>query len=128
MDEITLEIVGLKASSNGRACCMHQCCGAVVEEGDMIVLKKCVVLINEKLEEAIKCVRINDGAESCTIGFIPRVLIKSGKVDAMVNRFAKIIELYDKSPSTYKRRKSGIYRGMAKCIIEKNYIGVDSYE
>ena len=112
-----VEIVGLNSSTNGRSCYVHDCCGEVVKKGDLIRLKKCIVTVNNIPQEAIKCVRVHDGVEPCTIGFIPKVLVKNQAINTMLNRFAQIVELYNESESTMKRRKSTMYKGMAKCTL-----------
>ena len=118
MEDRDLEIVGLHASSNGRSCSVHTCCGDHVVVGDLIRLVKCLVSINGgEVEESIKCVRIFQGTDTCTIGFIPRSVANSDKVKAELGCFMQVIELYDDSSSNYKRRKSDFNKGMAACIL-----------
>jgi hypothetical protein len=73
-----LEIVGLHASNNGRSCSvLHSCCGDFLKVGDLLRLQKCVMTTNGKLHDAIKCVHIIDGADSCTAAFVPRSMVKN---------------------------------------------------
>ena len=97
------EIVGLKDTSNGRSCVSHDCCGEHVNLDDLVRFRLSIVDIDGKIEEAIQVVRIRDGTESCTIGFLPRNIVKSGK-DKFIGKFAQIIELYEYSESEVKRR------------------------
>lgn len=106
------EIVGLKSSSNGRSCESHDCCGEHIEPDHLIRFKLATVDINGKTEEAIKAVRIRDGTESCTVGFLPRNIVASGK-DKFTGEFAQIIELYEFSDNETKRRKSHRNIGIA---------------
>jgi hypothetical protein len=53
-----LDIVGLHSSSNGHSCSVHSF-------SDLMGLVKCVVTMHGKLQDAIKCVRIIDGTDSC---------------------------------------------------------------
>jgi len=71
-----LEIVGLKSSTNGRSCCLHSCCGEEVTIGTILRLVKCTVAVDGTVEEAVKCVRVIEGIDGCTVGFVPRVLMK----------------------------------------------------
>ena len=41
-----LEIVGLRASNNGRSCTMHNTCGASLRVGDVLRLVSCVVNVD----------------------------------------------------------------------------------
>lgn len=63
-------------------------------------------------EDAIKFVRVRDGTETCTIGFLPRHIVKSRK-HKFVGKFAQIIELYDESENETMRRKSYRNKGIA---------------
>ena len=106
------EIVGLKGTSNGRSCVSHDCCGAHVTLDDLIRFRLSVADVDGKIEEAIQVIRIRDGTESCTIGFLPRNIVKSGK-EKFIGKFAQIIELYEDSESEVKRRKSHRNKGVA---------------
>ena len=61
--------------------------------------------VDGKIEDTIQVLRIRDGTESCTIGFLPRNIVQSGK-DKFIGKFAQIIELYEDSESEVKRKKS----------------------
>jgi hypothetical protein len=43
------EILGLRASNNGRSCELHGCCGETLAVGDLIRFKKCVVEIDDAI-------------------------------------------------------------------------------
>ena len=117
MEDIDLEIVGLNSSTNGRSCCIHACCGESVAVGDVIRLVKTVVTIDGHDEEAVKCVKVVNGADACTVGFVPRVEAALPKVCSHLNKFAQVKELYHQSTSNYKRRKSHMNHGMAAVAL-----------
>ena len=112
-----LEIVGLHASNNGRSCSVHSCCGEYVKVGDLLRLVNCVVTMKGELQEAIKCVRIVDGTDSCTTAFVPRSMVKTLNIDSELGCFVQVLELYDCSESAHKRKKSHCNKGMAACIF-----------
>ena len=62
------EILGLKASNNGRSCAQHLCCGRQVTVGDVVVFRLCQVVddLTDENEDAIKewwyPSRVNKGA------------------------------------------------------------------
>lgn len=113
-----LEIVGLYASGNGRTCFQHKICGEYVKEDDLLRLVKCVVEVKkDQVEEAVKLVKIADGAESCTVAFVPRVFANDPKVIRNIGKYVQVIELYQDSDNTHKRRLSGQNYGMASVVF-----------
>lgn len=113
-----LEIVGLLSGTNGRTCCMHDICGSYVQVGDILRLKKCVVETRpDVVEDAIQCVRIVDGVESCKVAFIPRSHMHSKRVMENINGYIQVTDLYSSSSNAMKRRKSQQNRGIAGCVF-----------
>ena len=97
------EIVGLHHSSNGRSCSIHQRCGSSVLVGDVLRLVNTTVTVDGVDEPAIKCVKVIDGIDTCTVAFVPRVQAQLSKVKDNINRFVQVVELYTDSDSPYKR-------------------------
>ena len=106
------EIVGLNASFNGCTCTSHAVCGSHICKDDLVTFRLCSVSGSNGLEDAIAVVRIQDGMETCTVGFLPRQRICDAK-NNIIGQFAQIIELYDDSESEVKRCKSYRNKGMA---------------
>ena len=90
------EIVGLKASNNGRSCESHECCGEFISADDLIRIRRCVLNFEDGPEATIEAVRIRDGTESYVVGFLLRNIVKSRK-DKFIDEFAQVIELYEHS-------------------------------
>ena len=113
------EIVGLHHNSQGRCCTMHSHCGMHVLEGDVLRLVRCITQINEDTapEEAIRMVKIIDGVEACTVGFIPRAYARMEKIKKKIGSFCFVLELYDVSSNKYKRRLSKRNYGVASCLF-----------
>ena len=111
-----LEIVGLKSATNGRSCCFHRCCGEEVKLGTILRLVKCTVAVDGVVEEAVKCVLVNEGIDGCTVAFVPRVLAKLPIVQKQLNKFVVVTDLYDQSPNKYKKDKSFKNSGMAAVV------------
>ena len=65
-------------------------------------LVKCVVTRNGELEDAIKCVRIIDGTDSCTAAFVPRSMVNDVRLETALDSFVQVLELYDDSESQHK--------------------------
>jgi hypothetical protein len=78
---------------------------------------KTVVDIGEVTEEAIKLVKIIDGMDGCTIGFVPRVQSKLPNVMQNVNKFCIVTELYHACSSSYQKKKGQKNQGMAGAIL-----------
>lgn len=90
-------MLGLNASSNGRSCEQHECCGKAVKADDVIRFKLAVVedVLGKPLE-TIKAVLIKDGTELCTVGFLGReVAALPSQRSKYIDKFAQVLELYD---------------------------------
>ena len=109
-----VEIIGLNESSHGRNCERHACCGSQIAPCDLIRFKLCFVGNMNNLEKAIKAVIFRNGAEWCTIGFLPKFLM--GQSERFLNKFAEIQDLYDESENSaqraYSRRNNGVAGAM----------------
>lgn len=108
-----LEIVGLEMPNNGRSCCQHEVCGRFVSTGDVLRLVRCVVTVNGIMESAVKCVKVVDASDGCTVALVPIVLAGLPKVQDNVIQFVMVMELYKDSKNTHKRRKSHQNHDMA---------------
>jgi hypothetical protein len=110
-------VVGIHGNTNGRSCCVHDCCGDSLSENELLRLVKCVVTINKKTEEAVKFVRVTADGDGCTIGYLPRVWINLPMVQENINNFCIVREIYDESDNRCKRLKSHRNKGMAGVIL-----------
>jgi hypothetical protein len=114
--EQMIEIRGLTASSNGRSCTSHETCGLFVRVNNTLCLKECIIIVDNKPEPAIKLVKIAEGCETCTIGFIPRIYYGLPKVQNSINGLLQVVSLY-KDGTTYKKHKDHANKGMASCVF-----------
>lgn len=108
-----LEIVGLDMSSNGRSCTVHAACGQTLQVGDIVRLVKTIVAVEGVMEDAVKAVRVSDGVDGCTVGFVPFALIETDLVRNNLDKFGIVRFLYKESSNSYQRRKSYQNYGMA---------------
>jgi hypothetical protein len=115
--DIDLEIVGLLSSTNGRCCSAHAECAAHVKVGDVLRLKETIVTIDNIDEFAIKCVKITDGIEGCTVAFVPKMLLGTAIVKRNINGFCVVKDLYCQSASSFRRAKSYRNLGMAGVVL-----------
>lgn len=120
-----LEIVGLESSTNGRSCSIHTACGTSVKKGDILRLVPCVVTINHEVEPALKCVKVIDAVDTCTVGFVPRVQSQLKRIREHSDQFVQVTELYAESESPYKRTKSYSNHGMASAVLLRKRDGRD---
>ena len=72
---LTLEVVGIESSSQGRSCESHATCGCLVKDDVLLRLRKVQVLIEGKEEPAIAAYHVMDGVDTCRVGFLKRHLI-----------------------------------------------------
>ena len=107
------EVFGIRGTTNGRSCMSHEWCGFHLKPNDLIRFSWALVTGEDGVsEDSIKAVKIQDGTETCTIGFLPRNYIKF-KGKELHAKFAQIIELYDDSDNSMMRRKSQLNVGVA---------------
>ena len=111
------EVLGLRASRNGRSCGQHNCCGIFVVPNDILCFKLTVIDgmgggkegDNEDVmpEEDIKDVLVQDGTELCTVGFLSKSVVAVEKDrERDIGRFAKVKMLYDHSTNKTMSLKS----------------------
>lgn len=94
-------------------------------KGDILRIVPCVVTINHTVEPALKCVKVIDGVDTCTIGFVPRVQSQLKKIREHTDQFVQVTELYAESDSPYKRSKSYGNHGMASAVLLQKKQGRD---
>jgi hypothetical protein len=111
-----IEICGLSANSNSRSWTSHETCGLFIKVNNTLRLKECIIIINNQPELAIKLVKISEGSETCTVGFIPRMYYKLLKVKNSTNVLLQVVLLYNDS-TTQKKHKDHANKGMASCVF-----------
>ena len=119
-----LEIVGLGSHANERSCTVHAIFGENVIEGDVLRLverctqacrKRC--LCGWKIENAIKCVNVEQGVDGCTVAFVRRIYQQQGHVQAHINKFVTVLELYGSSNNICKYSLNNCNFGMAFVVF-----------
>lgn len=114
----SLEIVGLKVNSNGRQCHLHECCGEALRIGDVVKLVPTMLIGPDgSQEEAIKAVKIVQGTEGCTVGFIPRAVKNHDMVVNHVNKFGIVQVIFESSSNPYLQQRSEAYCGAAGIVL-----------
>ena len=85
--------------------------------GDVLCLVECVVTIDNKTESAVKCVKVVDDVDTCTVAYVPRLIAKLEHVQGHLNKFVQVVELYGEADNSFKRSKSHRNLGMASCAL-----------
>ena len=125
---IVVDIVGIKASNNGRSCEEHECCGAAIVAPDVVVRFRSIQLEREVDDAnpspeatAIGVFHVTDGVDGCLVGFLRRHLLKYK--DEYDGRLAQITEVFsEESASPSDRAKH--HRNVGCCsavLIEAEY-------
>ena len=70
--------------------------------GNIVLVQKENLLINGVLEEVGTVYRVLNGAVTCKVGYLPKVITFSGYLDQLNGKYAVIEELYALSRNTYK--------------------------
>ena len=112
-----VEIVGIKASSNGRSCEEHTICGSILKHDMLLRFRKEQILIAGKEETAVAAYWITDGVERCKVGFLPRYLLK--KKDQYDGKIAQVTEFLEDSTFPHERARSHRGKGICRaCLVE----------
>jgi hypothetical protein len=128
------EIVGLHSGTHGRSCERHEACGLEVEVGSIVRFKMDVIMVdraggiqvdevapgNQVPETVLKVVLVEDGRETCHVGFLPRhISLRAVQCRRLHGQYAQVIELYDQLDEevSYKRTKSQRNYGMASFVL-----------
>ena len=74
-----------------------------VEPGDVLRFVKTVVAHNKVVEEAMKCVKVINGVNTCTVGFVSRNCICLPKAQEHLNKFVQVERLYHSSKNPFER-------------------------
>jgi len=102
---IPVEIVGIKASGNGRSCDRHDVCGSVLGDDTVVRLRK-VQIINSsgKEETAIAAYLESDGIDQCRAGFLQHYFAAHARLFDGV--LAQVTEMYSiTSDCSIKQKK-----------------------
>ena len=63
---LTVEIVGIESSTNGRSCEQHDVCGSILDDDVVVRLRKIQILNSLGREEtAIAAYVVSDGIDQC---------------------------------------------------------------
>jgi hypothetical protein len=99
--------------SNGRECANHSCCGQSISPGSLIKLQESEVVVHEVMEYAIRAISLDERSYGCTIGFIPRFLLRNS--DYLHGQILQVVLLYDGNFNKSRREYSKHNGGVAYC-------------
>jgi hypothetical protein len=102
---LTVEIVGIKASNNGRSCDQHDMCGSVLDDDVIVRLRKVQILKSNGHEEtAIAAYLVSDGINQCRVGFLQRHFV--AHVKSFDGVLAQVTEVYSITSYSPIKRKN----------------------
>jgi len=96
----TVEILGIRAASNGRSCEEHDICGSVIAEDIVVRIRKVQVVVEGKEEPALAAYWVTKGINRCRVGFLPKHLVPRSKL--YEGRLAQVTELYEDNVASFK--------------------------
>ncbi len=108
-------IVGIRASSNGRCCEEHDVCGSVLKIDSLVWFKSVQVVINGKEQTAIAVYWVTDGVDQCCVGFLPWYTVKHKEL--YEGKLAQVIEFLEESNFPGNRAKSHRSRGVCHAAV-----------
>ena len=117
---LTVEIVGIEASGNGRSCCQHDVCGSVLDDDVVVRLRK-VQIINSsgKEETAIAAYLVSDGIDQCRVGFLQRHFVPHARsFDGVLAQVTEVYSITNDSPIKRKKCRHNMGCCLAALISE----------
>ena len=109
-----LEISGLHNGTNGKSCSMCAICGDHIKSGDTVRLVPMAIECQDIEEVAVKCVKVVDGLNGCTVAFVPRNCMEPPKDKNHFDGFAQVVDVHSESKSSHKQPRAKANDGFAK--------------
>ena len=73
---VVVDIVGIKASSNGRSSKELQVCSSVLKLDSLVRFREVQIIVKGKEETALAGYWVTDGVNHCHVRFLPRHMVK----------------------------------------------------
>ena len=112
---ISVDIVGLKASSNGRSCENHACCGSALKVDSLVRFRVIQIKVSGKEETAIAVYWVSEGLDRCRVGFLPRYTVPHKK--EYDGKLAQVSKFYEESSFPPHRAKSQRGKGVCRATL-----------
>ena len=120
------EIWGLTLSTFGRSCERHDCCGETLQKDQVLRFKKIRITCgpNGETEEAIVAIRIEDGCETCKVGYIPPRVVMY-EADKYEGKEGQVISVYEDEDDLVYKNKAKLHNGVASFRLFANVPGFE---
>ena len=125
---ITVEIVGIEASGNGRSCDQHDVCGSVIDEDIVVRLRKVQIMNSSGKEEtAIAAYLVSDGIDQCRVGFLQRHFVAHARsFDGVLAQVTEVYSITSDSPIKRKKCRHNYGCCLAAIISELPRTGISA--
>ena len=111
------EIYGLYVNTQGYSCSLHPACGMAILAGDLVYVYREWLVVDSHLEDAGTIYRVVNGAISCKVRYVPRLLSVSGLLNKIIDKYAKKKKIYPLSSNLYKVCINIEKYSMASCVV-----------
>ena len=112
-----IHIVGLDKGDAMHNCNEHGTFGKALQEGDLVVLRQCIIAKQLTLEKCIAVVELDaQGNESCRVGFVPKDLLVL-RYNSLVDRRCDVKLRISNSDNRSYRAYSYANHGAAEIVL-----------
>jgi hypothetical protein len=114
---LTVEVVGIETSTNGRSCHMHDVCGSLIEEDTVLRIRKVqIVNVFGKEETVLTVYHVSDGIDQCHVGchFVLHALTFDGALAHMT----EVYSITSDSPINQKKCRHNMGCCLASLISD----------
>ena len=110
----SFKVLGLYHNTDGRSCDCHPAYDIAVAVGNLVFVKKELLLIHVRVQDVGAVYCVVDSIIKCKVGFVLRALSFTGRLDNLNNCFVIVKELYKNSNNPYKVLKDSNIFGMMR--------------
>ena len=103
---LTVEVVGIEASTNGISCHMHDVCGSHIDEEDTVLRIRKVQIVNVFGKEvtALTVYHVSDGIYQCRVGFLQcHFLLHALTFDSALAQVTDVYSITSDNPIKQKK-------------------------
>jgi hypothetical protein len=116
LKETMIDIVGMETAENGRSCHAHEVCGAQLDPGSKVRIRKETYIspTTRDEEDCLVAYVVGNGVMTCKVGYLPRHL-SIRRADDYDGMYAHVVEVYSaRSVNITKLQKR--HRNLGCCV------------
>ena len=99
----SLSIVGLTNQTLGRSCTHHDCCGKLVEIGNILHVHRVSSIKWGQVIDSLEVYLVVDGIDTCKCRYLGKE--HAGDANVLDDKYVRVVDVYDEGDSDINRRR-----------------------